>query len=85
MRTTLIEPGSLPPNFPECIRAAISSIAALLGAQRRIFVEALAAGPPRPPRTIWGFLVDKDADKQAAIKLHIVDVFPVPGGLKQDQ
>jgi hypothetical protein len=77
IRTTF---GAIPRPPGLRTRLATSSIAALLGAQRRIFRGgSLIAVPAIRPATI---AVGRGRfDKKAWTSPHIVDVLPVPGGL----
>lgn len=65
------------PETPSFNRFAISSIAALLGAQRRIFFAATLSVDRVPFVAISCGRLDKNAWTNP----QIVDVLPVPGGL----
>lgn len=70
--------------MPSFKREVISSMAALLGAQSRIFLAiSFSAGPEFRPTVVFkglGLLLKKDCTSP-----QIVEVFPVPGGLQCSQ
>jgi hypothetical protein len=65
------------PETPSLSRFAISSIAALLGAQRRIFFVATLSVDRMP----FACITCGRLDRNACTNPQMVDVLPVPGGL----
>jgi hypothetical protein len=77
-RTTFGTTLRLPaPETPSLSRFAISSIAALLGAQRRIFLVATLS----VDRVPFACITCGRLDRYACTNPQMVDVLPVPGGL----